>query len=584
MGLALSRWLAVENTTTGLYILIVIAAIILPVVRNILYNRGKSLVVWRILCFIPFVLCIIHFAFHTFGSFDELIDTGLSLYGTMYLASALLALLSLFGAKRTGFHIYAPLSGLLAVVCCLYSFLQLASHFPATHDLTYKSYTDAYRSAIDIMKSEYVTAEWKQIDFDAIDRQIYPLVEKAEQDDDPLEYYIAMTNLAYLIPDGHVYADLFNIDVLENVDESLAGNDYGFILYRLENGETDAFMVDEDSPAYRSGIKSGTRITSWDGVPIEEAIENTNVIYTMFANYPVAANESFVKPIYLAGQGGDEISVGFIDESGSEQSVKLSKIGSYAKRLNEALYKFTHFTVPASIEEIEEMMNSNFSTKMLTDNCGYLKINGETYDDFLDIKAYVTGQYPEITEMLKEKLTVLRNQGMTRLVIDLRNNGGGSSEISAAVTSLFTKETRQMYTAGGVKGADIVREERYIYADGSFSDIDVIVLTNMYCASAGDELVKFLSTCDNVTTMGISHSNCSAQYAGGACYLPGGTVLYYPIGYTYDETGTLEIDTDANRQTRIPLDAVIPVTKEAARDIFENGIDYELDYAVNYQG
>ena len=43
------------------------------------------------------------------------------------------------------------------------------------------------------------------------------------------------------------------------------------------------------------------------------------------------------------------------------------------------------------------------------------------------------------------------------------------------------------------------------------------------------------------------------------------------------------IDTKAGRLTGIPLDAYIPVTKEAALIIFgENDRDYEVEYVVHY--
>ena len=43
------------------------------------------------------------------------------------------------------------------------------------------------------------------------------------------------------------------------------------------------------------------------------------------------------------------------------------------------------------------------------------------------------------------------------------------------------------------------------------------------------------------------------------------------------------IDTDYTRENRIPLDVEIPITEEAALEIFSlEDTDYELDYAVKY--
>ena len=42
-----------------------------------------------------------------------------------------------------------------------------------------------------------------------------------------------------------------------------------------------------------------------------------------------------------------------------------------------------------------------------------------------NIKGYLTGNHKYAREMFREKLRALEEQGMTKLVIDLRGNGGG---------------------------------------------------------------------------------------------------------------------------------------------------------------
>ena len=124
---------------------------------------------------------------------------------------------------------------------------------------------------------------------------------------------------------------------------------------------------------------------------------------------------------------------------------------------------------------------------MLSDNIGYLRVTEETIDYFSDIISYVTGNHSTAREMFREDLRELRDQGMTKLVIDIRHNAGGFDEVATALTSLFTKEKMYAFSLGVRNGKEIKSvDDRYVMADGEFSDLEILVLTNMSCGSAGD--------------------------------------------------------------------------------------------------
>lgn len=579
--MVLSRLLSIEITTVLLVVLVIFSAIGLTVSHKILVKKGKSLKIWYAVCFLPLTASVIHFAFHFFKGNEVLT---LQLYGGLYFAAVLVALLALFMRKK--FMVCTVISNIASVVGCLFTLLMLAANFPAIHNMTSQSYTDSFLSTVERMKQEYVLSEWKEIDYDSIVSEILPMVEKAESENDPVEFYIAMMKYASYFYDGHVgaLADGENGgQIRAEARKRLAGNDYGFVMYTLENGKTAAFMVDENSEAYKNGIRSGTVITSWNGQPIDEAIAEVEVIYTLenggyvkrLYTFPVAENEDMLKPLLLSGKGGDEVIVGYIDENGIEQTVVLASQGKLYNRLDSALSRL--FAVQTTDR------SNNFNTYMLTDNCGYLQINSESYEFVTDIKAYITGSYLEITEMLTEKLTELEQQGMDRLIIDLRNNSGGSGEISAAVAALFTEEKKLLYIVDGTNKVDGIDDDRYVHGVGTFKDLDVVVLVNSTCASAGDMMTKQLMSCENVTVMGISGSNCCGQASGGVCVLTDSNVsIAYPVNRTLDENGVYQIDTKPDRVTRLSIDVYIPVTEEAAVRIFDNSEDYELEYALEY--
>ena len=58
----------------------------------------------------------------------------------------------------------------------------------------------------------------------------------------------------------------------------------------------------------------------------------------------------------------------------------------------------------------------------------------------------------------------------------------------------------------GVKNGKELKsvDDRYVMADGEFSDLEIVVLTSMRCGSAGDGLSLYLSRLPNVTVAGLT--------------------------------------------------------------------------------
>lgn len=463
-----------------------------------------------------------------------------------------------------------------------------------------EGYVESFDSLVADMKEYYVLNDWKEIDYDEIVAVIRPKIEEAEKNNDYVSYYKALYEYIGMFHDGHMWIDSLNEEgamIRVQADKELAGQDYGFSLYTIDSGETIAIMVEEGCEAYNLGIKNGTVITKWNGIDITQAMNEADCI--LAASQPVLANEEEIKPICFAGMGDETLEVSFLDDNNKEITITVSSIGCYDKRLEKALQRFYHqpewdneAVLQMTVEERQAALDEflaeieNFRTKMLTDDCGYLAITGEEYDMVGDVIAEVKGEYPEIREMVNSKLEEMKAQGMKKLVLDLRNNGGGYPIILCEVVSLFTKDEINMGSDAMLVGGEYKTIVEYrVKADGRWSDIPVAVLTNCECGSSGDGLIYALSKCPNVTTMGITCSDGIYQSVGGYSVMSNSNFyIHYPIFPSLDENGDLMIDTKADRVTRIPLDVMIPVTKEAALLIFgeDNNCDYEVEFAIRY--
>lgn len=564
--------------TVGLAAFMPLWVIALIIIHAVQKKKDKGFGVWRLLCLVPLALCVVHYFLRGFRGENGFMFTS-QLYGVLYIGAAVIALWQFFAKRKHGHRITAGVTVLL--VFCFSLVTMLSSFMLRTDNYTGLDYEKSFKQVISTLKERYVLEDWKEIDFDALEAELTPAIKKAQQENDPAGYMAALCELKYNLFDGHVVVEAMDPECYKEAAGRILGDDHGFSTFTLDNGDTIAVLVDEESEAYRAGIRSGTVITEWDGVDIDTARKSVECIHPRIS-FPVKENEEMFKAAFLAGKGGEQVEVTFIDRNGDEKTVAATSSGSYEARLSELCARLA---AAKEYDSANDKYDDNFSTKMISDDCGYLLINCEEYDGIQDILCVFTGEYPEITELVGKKLEELKAQGMKKLIIDTRNNTGGMDEISGAVAALFTDE--RLYINGMGKAKDGEYEhvyKHYLEPVGTFKDMPVVVLTNYMCLSAGDGLVYDLSRCPNVTLMGITHSCGVNQFTGGCIATTDSEfLLYYPTIHSLDEDGQLFIDTKADRKSRNPVDVKIPVTAEAAEIIFGGGDeDYELAYALDY--
>ena len=582
------------NHFTGWFI--ILFSIILLIWHHILVKKDMGTNAWRIwsvLCFAPLIVCAVHFYLNCYKGNESY---SVRLYCPIYAGALTLIVLCILRKKKVLYKIAAVLTILASFAGFGYAtFKQLADyHQPHIANFSRCGYVESFDKILADMKKNYVLNDWKEIDYDKIRADLMPKVEEAEKNHDLKAYYKVLYEYMSYFHDHHIWLDGFSSEgtrIAKETEEEMAGNDYGFSLITVDSGETIAVMVEEGSAAEKAGIRLGTVITKWNGVDISKAIEEAK--YTLGTDEPVKANFDKVKAMYFAGLSEGTVEVTFIDPVSGEKTVSLESIGNYSKRLYAALGRFNHQGLIATfdIEEFKKLPDDeklavykqlkeegeNYLSKMITDDCGYIVFNSEFYDTVKDVLADVKGEYPEIKELVNSKLQEMKSQGMKRLIIDARNNGGGYPIILCELVSLFTDHEILM----DMEGNDC----RKVRVDGRWKDLDVIVLTNMNCGSSGDGLIYAFLQCPNVTVMGMTNSDGIFQSVGGSCVTSDSAFMVsYPVFPSNDSNGVPMIDTKPDRISRVPLDVMIPVTKKACETIFDvnSDKDYEIEYALAY--
>jgi len=557
------------------YIMIFTEAWILVLIAAAAFVKPKNPDVYRILGFIP----LLHFAvFYLLNYTKGYASLGFSRYIWFLIAALIYAAAGLIIAGKEKKVIHIVITGVLNFIMFSLSVLYIMgiSHYARFTNFSHMDYEQSMAAVIDEIEGHYILSEHKQIDYDALRAKYIPMAAEADRNGDEEAYAEAVMNLCYEFHDGHLSAYFLDTDLRNRVCNNMLGNDYGFSMIGTDNGETVAILTDEDSAAYDLGIHDGTVITGWNGADIDEALRNVSCVTPGWPVpcFPTAENEDFMRPVFLAGCGGNTVNVRFIGDDGEETEVTLESTGGYFNRFMAAMEPVTG-----------KRCNEFAYCEMLDDRCGYLCIPEEEYDTYGDIAAALTDDYPAVKELLISRIEQMKARGMDRLIIDLRDNDGGLDVISAAAVSLFT--TEEIRTYSGFCSDGTIVESKYwkwtVPADGRYSDIPVAVLVNAGTASAGDILTYNLSTCPNVSIMGITTSWGCAQGVCQTCLLSGGSIrLRYSIMATLDEDRNIYIDPGPDRVSGITLDERIPFDMNAVNKMYVQGQDYELEYAQEW--
>ena len=227
---------------------------------------------------------------------------------------------------------------------------------------------------------------------------------------------------------GDKYTTYMPKEEWDEFQESALGNFVGIGIYMTENSDELIEVVSpmEDSPAKKAGIMAGDIIVEVNG-------------------------ESVI------GQSTDIVSSKIKGEEGTNVSIKIKRNDEY-------------LTFDLVRENIKIY---HVYSEVLDNNVGYISLI--TFD---------TGCADEFYK----KLTELKDKGITKLVIDLRNNTGGIVNESLNIAEMFINKGNKLLITEDNKNNKVTT---YAKSD-AIVEMDVVVLCNKYTASASEILIGAL--------------------------------------------------------------------------------------------
>ena len=461
----------------------------------------------------------------------------------------------------------------LVIVVSLLLFILTYQIVDESAGYRHADYVEDFNKGFSYIKEHYILSEYKEIDYDALYQKYLPRFEEADKNHDEVENCIAWNQFCNEFYDGHVYFCPDNEETMDEATKRKAGNDYGLAVVKLTNGKYVAVNVDESSAAYRQGIHNGTELVRWDGRSIDDILDELD--YQSFST-PDKDNESFYAPLWVGGVGEEKINVTFIDDSSKEQEITLSKLGDFDIRMKETL---------DIIDDGYKAGNMSFTE--IDDETVLFRIKTMMYD----MNSAKSEDYTGMQSTVRESLLEYKAKGKKKIIIDLRNNGGGAGLMVKALVELFAEEGEHLYSYDGVwndaLGNYEVDKETGKYVKGKavtymgediWSHGEIVILVNGQSASAADHLPTLLRGQDNVTVMGFTES-CGAAQGVVSQKLESGTIAF-SASVVLDENGDIMIDSGTDHESRNDIDIKIPFDEAAVKALFDAGEDYVLRKAI----
>ncbi len=270
---------------------------------------------------------------------------------------------------------------------------------------------------------------------DAVELFLDTLMKIAEDDDETYEQI-----LKYFTQSIDEYGDYIPPEEMSSMDADLTGKSGGIgASVEMRNGKIYVVNVIAGSPSDKAGVQVGHCIVKADGVDL----------------YGMSLDEAL---LLIRGDVGTEVVITFEDPMGKYYDMIL-------------------------VRDIIEIASVNYSTLVDYPEIGYIEITNF---------SLTTG------EELRNAITDLTSQGVTKLMLDLRYNGGGVLEGALEVAGIFLEEGREILT---VEPRDEENKEVY-YASGKLFDGEVLILVNEYTASASEVVTGALKEHKRATVVG----------------------------------------------------------------------------------
>lgn len=420
----------------------------------------------------------------------------------------------------------------------------------ALDDFSALSYSAAFDAMIEKMRKEYAFTEYKNIDWDAKSAEFRPRFLAAERDKDDRAYLTVLRDFILSIPDGHLSAPLLGEEFMQATSGGL-----GIALRELDSGRVIVNFLLAQSPAAEAGVELRAEILALNGQPIDEAIRKT------VASWRAPFSTEHVKRLqqlrYVTRFPlGTRVEVTFQNPGEREpQAVTLEAVAEYDS------FSFSSFN--ANRTGFEQPVEYT----LLDSGYGYVKIYSFADNDLLSIQLW------------ERMIRTLKRNEIPGLIIDMRQNSGGSGFLADQMAAYFFDESLELGNAGRYdeESGEFFFDERtvdrfYLPAEDLRYHGKIAVLVGPNCSSACEFFAYDMTLQERAAIVG-QYPTAGLGGSVEQFKMPEGEFVQFTVGRAVDMNGEIHVEGKG-----VPPTVQVPVDEET---LFSEG-DPILSAAIDY--
>ncbi len=396
------------------------------------------------------------------------------------------------------------------------------------------SYSEAFDNLVDKLSKEYAFTEYKNIDWDEIHANLRPQFEEADAQQDPDLYRRALRDFARSIPDGHVSGPQLIDEFLEETSGGL-----GIAVRELDDGRVLVNFLQPGSPADEAGIQLGAEIISINDQPIADALEATQPHSAPFStdHFERLQQLRYVTRFPLE----TEVSITFKNpDQEAEETVTLTAVQEPESfRFSSLNVGQDGFELPV---EYELLPGSGFVLA---------KINSFSDNELLTIQLW------------ERMMRILNTRNVPGLIIDMRQNAGGSGFLADQMAAYFFQEPLILGNVGRYDEEsdefffDPRSEEEFILPPEELRyDGPVALLIGPNCNSACEFFTYDMTLQDRAAIVG-QYPTAGLGGSVDEVKMPEDELFRYTEGRAVDPNGDIHIEGKG-----VPPTVLVPVNEE----------------------
>jgi len=463
----------------------------------------------------------------------------------------------------------------------LLSLFILSSHtlaYVGHDDFSNLSFTEAFDSLYINFSICYPFSDWKAIDWQGLYNEYAPQINAAQNSNDTSAYKLAIRHFIHSFPDGHVRVK----GDFQNIFFGEIGGGFGLTLIEFDDGSIVVNRILSGNPAESAGIEIGAVIVDWNGLPVNESLQQTNLIWE--GKPPATGEATRLSQLrrLVRMSVGTQIEITFVNPGQNPVTQNLSAVDDGMETWD--LTSYTKFSTNGSVNLTFDDIFNPVQYEILESGYGYLK---NTILVEFDSLGNLIGTYENIYHSIKEAIDAFNTAQVPGVIVDIRDNPGGFDRLAALFGSFFYDHT-ELYEQASFYNPETGQFEIiesfsiYLEPQVSYYGGPVICLVNAGTSSSAEGVAMAVHRLSQGDVLGFYGTHGSFALTSGETLMPADLAVSYPLGRSLDENETIQIDSDSNKVGGVIPDIRVPLNSETMQNTFVEGVDVELEFAVDY--